>query len=377
MSLNSNSYSCSFLANSSSSRLTYLWIISYFQAVKRVLKALKGEYSLPLLLGSITVISLNISSFELTLGAFKSGGKGFLAATLYGLISNAAIFYLTADRLVPRLLKKRRYQIFILQISLLFILITSVEILVDVLILKDQFAKLNELLYEAIEYNVASHLFIVLAALVYRFSKDWFVNERLQRQLKEEKLQAELSFLKSQINPHFLFNTLNNLFSSAQKNGDDETAAGIGQLANLMRYMLHASDQVKVSLDEEIDYLKSYIELQTMRWRNSDQLQLSVTFPETAAGIHIKPMMLIPFIENAFKYGVSNQRKSQIVISLEAFYGSIIFHCTNDIVNDNQLEDSGIGLTNVKRRLELLYKDRHQLDIKQDKDQFVIQLELT
>lgn len=349
----------------------------YFQAVKAILRSMKWEYGMPLIIGISIVLVLNIDGIDITIGAFQSGSTGYLFATLYGLISNSLIFYITADRLVPHLLKKGRYQTFGLQTCLLFVLITCLESLTDIIILKDHFDGLNLLVYEVVEYNIASHLFILLMAVIYRFSKDWFVNERLQRQLKEEKLNAELSFLKSQINPHFLFNTLNNLFSSAQKHGDEETAEGIAQLANLMRYMLHISAQTDISLEEEIQYLNSYIELQTMRWRNSDQLQLSVSFPEITSGMNIKPMTLIPFIENAFKYGVSNHKQSRIIISLEVFYGSIIFHCTNDIVNDNQMEDSGIGLTNVKRRLELLYKDRHQLDIKQDKDQFVVQLELT
>lgn len=295
----------------------------------------------------------------------------------YGFLSNAFLFYLVADRLVPRFLKKRHYLAFSLWLSLIYVVFTVSETLIDIVLLKQSHANLDGLRYESAEYNVIAHIFVIAAAVIFRFSKDWFVNERLERQLREEKLSAELSFLKSQVNPHFLFNTLNNLFSSAQKNGDEETADGISKLANLMRYMLHTSDQTHISLDEEIEYLKSYIDLQTMRWRNSELLQLSASFPENATGLHIKPMILIPFIENAFKYGVSNQQASSIVVSLEVFYGSIIFHCTNDIVNQNELEDSGIGLTNVKRRLELLYKDNHQLDIRQEKDQFTVRLELT
>ncbi|MCE7992862.1 MAG: histidine kinase [Roseivirga sp.] len=337
----------------------------------------KHEYSLPLILGLIIFIVLNLNGLELTLGAFHSGSRVYRVAMLYGFLSNASIFYLVADRLVPRLLKKRHFLAFSLWFSLIFVIFTTSETFIDIALLKQIYLNLDELIYELAEYNVISHIFVMVAAVIYRFSNDWFMNEQLQRQLKEEKLSSELSFLKSQINPHFLFNTLNNLFSSAQKNGDEETAAGIAQLANLMRYMLHTSDQTSIRLEEEIKYLESFIELQTMRWRNSEQLQLSVSFPETPADIHIKPMILIPFIENAFKYGVSSHIPSRIIVSLEAFYGSVIFHCTNDIVNDNQLEASGIGLTNVKRRLELLYKDSHQLDIKQDKDQFTVQLELT
>lgn len=344
--------------------------------MKRVFEPKKTEYVILSATGILLVLFLNLSGLELTIGAFHSGSKGYLSATIYGLISNALIFYLTADRLIPRLLRKGRYYAFSIQISLLLLVVSGLESLADILLLKGRFSGFSELANEVVEYNIVSHLFILLAAVVYRFSKDWFVNERLQRQLKEEKLTAELSFLRSQINPHFLFNTLNNLFSSAQKNGDEETASGIGQLANLMRYMLHMSDQSSINLQEEIGYLKSYIELQTMRWRKSDQLHLAVSFPEAVSGIHIRPMILIPFIENAFKYGVSSHKKSHITISIEVFYGAVIFHCTNDIVNDNRLEDSGIGLNNVKRRLELLYKDRHQLDIKQNQGQFIVQLEI-
>lgn len=334
------------------------------------------EYSLPLITGLIVFAVLNLNGLEVTLGVFSSGAQGYRTAMLYGFLSNTGIFYLVAGWLVPRFLKKRHYLTFSLWLSLIFTLFTASETLIDILLLKQSYPYPDELVYESAEYNVISHLFVIVAAVIFRFSKDWFVNERLQRQLREEKLSAELSFLKSQVNPHFLFNTLNNLFSSAQKNGDEETADGISKLANLMRYMLHISDQTQISLDEEIEYLKSYIELQTMRWRNSNRLLLSASFPETPTALHIKPMILIPFIENAFKYGVSNHQDSRITISIEIFYGSVIFHCSNDIVNNNQMEDSGIGLTNVKRRLELLYKDNYELHIERDKDQFTVRLNL-
>jgi len=209
-----------------------------------------------------------------------------------------------------------------------------------------------------------------------RITGEWFKNEKQKKEMEAEKLFSELAFLKSQVNPHFLFNTLNNICSLARKKSED-TEDAIIKLAQIMRYMLQDSKDEKVSLGKEVEYLENYIELQ--RLRISGQVKIQFTVEGTPEFLQIEPLLLIPFVENAFKHGVSYLEDSMIVILLRVGPDRLFLKVDNKIFRQEaepSSRDSGIGLKNVIRRLELLYPQRHSLTIQNDGEDYRVELSI-
>ncbi|HWB94649.1 MAG TPA: sensor histidine kinase [Puia sp.] len=212
------------------------------------------------------------------------------------------------------------------------------------------------------------------------FIREWIRNDLTRSQAEAQQLNTEIKFLRSQVNPHFLFNTLNNLFSMAQKKGNDELADGISKLSGMMRYMIYESNTGNVPLFKEIDYLKSCIALNKLRYADSE-VAVSFTHPPPAAveEVRIAPMLFIPFLENAFKHGVSIGHRSYIVLSIAVEQEKLTFTCENaDHSNIKKLEDgnTGIGLANVKRRLDLLYSGKYELHTRLDGGKYSVHLQI-
>jgi len=217
---------------------------------------------------------------------------------------------------------------------------------------------------------------IITLSIAVRLTSEWFKNERQKKEMEAEKLSSDLAFLKSQINPHFLFNILNNICSLARKKSD-HTENAIIKLSQIMRYMLQDSKDEKVSLGKEVEYLESYIQLQQLRI--SDQVKISFTVEGDPESFFIEPLLLIPFVENAFKHGVSYHEPSVIEIRLALSSESLFFTVQNNIVKhkDETLEPgSGIGLKNVMRRLDLLYPEQHNITITDDGKLYLAELTL-
>lgn len=187
---------------------------------------------------------------------------------------------------------------------------------------------------------------------------------------------ANLSFLRSQINPHFLFNALNTLYGTALTEQADKTSDGIQKLGDMMRFMLHENQMDKIPLSREIDYLKNYLDLQMLRFGNDNNLDVNIQINADPCEGSIAPMLLIPFVENAFKHGISTQYKSWIKINLRCIQGSVHMDVINSIhttkPTQGTKEESGIGLVNVKERLMMQYAQKHQLTItSNDEEHFV------
>ena len=215
-------------------------------------------------------------------------------------------------------------------------------------------------------------------ALAYFFLKAWAKSELIQSQLQANNLSTEIKFLKSQINPHFLFNTLNNLFSMAQGKGNDELADGISKLSGMMRYMLYDSNEERVPLTKEITYLEECITLNKLRYADEEVI---ITFDHTGqiADISIAPMLFIPFVENAFKHGVAIGQRTALQIAIVVSGQKLNFSCVNtdhSSIKKMGMEITGIGLENVKRRLELVYPGRHRLKINKEDGKFIVNLEI-
>jgi LytS/YehU family sensor histidine kinase len=201
--------------------------------------------------------------------------------------------------------------------------------------------------------------------------------DKLNSEKQNENLKTELSLLRSQVNPHFMFNVLNNMVALARKQSDLLEPSLI-KLSSLMRYMLYETGEQKVSLLKETEYLQSYIDLQQQRF--GKKLTVNVSLPPADKQYEIEPMLLIPFVENAFKHGTGLIDHPQIDISLSAQNNWLHFTVTNKYdpaateIKDNA---SGIGLANVQRRLELLYSHhKHTLNISRDSNTFAVTLKI-
>lgn len=198
--------------------------------------------------------------------------------------------------------------------------------------------------------------------------------------LKKElgKSDASLSFLQSQINPHFLFNALNTLYGTALQENAERTGEGIQKLGDMMRFMLHENVQDKISLTRDVDYLENYIALQKLRTSRSGNIIIDTQIDEQLNNLEITPMLLIPFVENAFKHGISLQHPSHIKVTLQTKENTLYFDVHNSIHikpdNDPEKLKSGIGLLNVKQRLALLYPGKHELIIRESAKEFFIHL---
>ncbi|WP_316813017.1 sensor histidine kinase [Pedobacter heparinus] len=238
-----------------------------------------------------------------------------------------------------------------------------------------------EMAVAVIAFHVPTQLIISTTLSWYIYKKRSATNAELTS-LKTElgRSDASLSFLRSQINPHFLFNALNTLYGTALQEKAERTGEGIQKLGDMMRFMLQENLQDKISLTRDIDYLNNYIALQKLRTSRSSSIVIETRIDEQPSDFLIAPMLLIPFVENAFKHGISLQEPSHIKITLQTKDNTLYFdvHNTIHLKNENDPEkmQSGIGLQNVKRRLSLLYPNHHELLIRESAREFFIHLTL-
>jgi hypothetical protein len=203
----------------------------------------------------------------------------------------------------------------------------------------------------------------------------WLDTERIKDKVENEKTTTELSFLKSQVNPHFFFNTLNNIYSLAVIQSN-KTADAVLKLSHIMRYILTETQTDFVALENEINFIQNYIDLQSVRL--TDKVSVSFKIDGYIQDKKIAPLLFIPFVENAFKYGVSTKEKTEIKIHLAVKENKVKFSVTNTIVqHENKIhETTGIGIQNVKRRLTLLYPDKYDLKIETVENYFLANLEI-
>jgi hypothetical protein len=204
--------------------------------------------------------------------------------------------------------------------------------------------------------------------------ENWFTDMQLKKELENRNLKNELELLKSQVNPHFLFNTLNNI-DSLIHNSPKGASDALITLSDMLRYMIYETPGDKVPLSKEIAYIRNYIKLQSLRFRNSNYVKFN--FPQDCSSIIVAPMLLIPFIENAFKYASEDGNMPVIDISLLCNENQLTFVCTNKFnYNNNNLPTGGVGIENAKRRLQLIYPDNYELRIDKENNIFKVELEI-
>jgi LytS/YehU family sensor histidine kinase len=214
-----------------------------------------------------------------------------------------------------------------------------------------------------------------LYAFVLRLAVDWFYKYQRQKELEKQNSMTELALLRSQINPHFLFNTLNNI-NSFSSHDPEKTSYAIIKLSEIMRYMLYEASNEKVFLANEIAYINNFIALQKLRFKETDFVHFTTEGP--IAGILIPPMIFLPFIENAFKHGTFSVANA-IEIYLKSEKNHLTFSCKNQIkksTETGQKQSGGLGMKNIQRRLEILFPGHHELRIREEKNTYLVELNI-
>jgi len=289
--------------------------------------------------------------------------------TISGII-HAIIFYSNAFFLYPRLMNKRTWWLYVLCSAAMIMVSNQLKFF----ILSVWF---SEVLQDRSIYGFifGPSIVVFIISIVYRRVIDNIRREKEQKEKQAERLSSELKFLRSQVSPHFLFNMMTNMVSLARQKSDLLEPSLI-KLSDLLRYMLYESDEEKFSIKKEIDCLKDYIELQQLRF--GDDVNVQLDLKNENPDCSIEPMLLFPFVENAFKHGIGLVKDPFIKIYLEVKERHLFFSVINNYNKQNFSKDknSGIGLSNVKNRLNLLYPGKYKLNLKDDGTIFKAELNL-
>lgn len=331
--------------------------------------------------GHLLIWLFNYLLFAFTLGLDWSGFSNqpdsdyntLAYAYAYGVLLNALLFYAQAYWLVPKLyMRNRKARYYVLALSIT-IVVSFLEVYLDY-VLYDIFAiEATDAFLDNFGVIVAVNLFYVVAGFYYIFRLEHKKSERVRQSLLEESYKAELKYLKAQISPHFLFNGINSVYHLIDKDSvlAKETLL---QFSELLRYQLYESESY-ILLEKELNYVSHYISIEKTRRGSDIQLHYDIEFQNPNK--KMAPLLLIPFIENAFKHCSSQRDENIIDIKVIEAGGRITLNTTNsfdDLTPKN--ESGGIGLVNVKKRLSLLYPDEYELEIRKDKGLFRVALSI-
>ncbi len=287
--------------------------------------------------------------------------------------------YFIVYHLLPRYLFQKKILHFFAYFAITILLTAIIRRYTDNYVIQEYFlvyGKLpildpNQFIYTLLKINL-----VLVLPMTLKITENVFSSDRKQRLLEKEKLEAELMFLKNQTHPHFLFNTLNNLYSLVLKKSDKSLNV-ILKLSELLRYMLYETNASRVSIQKELNSIKSYIELEKIRYGKRVDLSFNTWGNFTVD--EIAPMLIIPFIENSFKHCTSGSNgEGWITIDMSILEHSFSLKIENSIPTTTQeiTDAHGIGLKNVKRRLELLYEKDHELIIEESSDSYLVNLKL-
>lgn len=306
---------------------------------------------------------------------------------LFYVVMQALGVYFNLYFLIPKFLKKGNYLVYIPAL-LLTVILTSAGIIggyhVNAMVVGIPFEELFKIapseFFQLFKGNaLPSTLASMTLAMSIKLTKNWMASEQHRNTIEKEKLQTELKFLRSQFNPHFLFNTINSIFVLIHKD-QDKASMSLAKFSELLRYQLYQCNEPFIPLEQELNYVENFIELEKLR-QDLKNMELHVELDKsTMSNLQIAPFLLVPFVENAFKH-VSHHKTSKnwVNIKLEVLEKNLWLTVSNskNILTLAQKEDAnGIGLANVKRRLELLYPNVHSLEIIQDNLAHKIRLQL-
>ncbi len=328
---------------------------------------------------------LFIAGFNLLMGSLMPSDNR--AMTLLGIptvICSCSLFYLNYGFLIGRFWTRKKYLAFVLlnMAALLLCMFFQYECYI---FLFDKYGPIVEL-PDDFDYKVMSSvislaylpsgLFFILISSLIKTSWFWNQSQARVKELENEHIKAELEGLKSQINPHFLFNSLNAIYALIAMD-QDKAQEATHALSNLLRYVLNEKNEEMVPLDDELKFTQDYIDLMSMRF-SSDMLSLKVEMPDDAQGWRIAPMLFMTLIENAFKHGISNASPSFILVLIHIADEKIFATVSNSRFPKNEPDrrGGGIGLDNLSKRLELIYGEQASMTVTQEEDSYTTKLEI-
>lgn len=309
----------------------------------------------------------------------------YLIKFLSLIIFQAIGVYFCLYYLIPKYLEKGKLIIYILFV-LLTVLAMSLAItgsyFLGLTFFTDQPDIKNSVNLMFLKHAVPSSLSSMTLGMSIKLAKNYLESQKKQQLLEKEKLETELKFLKSQFNPHFLFNTINSIFVLINKNTSQAKDA-LAKFSELLRYQLYECNESEIPLDRELAYLSSYIELEKLRQNPNLKIKTELLTHSTG-NLAIAPFLLMPFVENAFKHvSKLNQKSNWIDLSLKLDGNSFVFYVANSLAEQHEkskeaYNSNGLGLKNVKRRLELLYEDKYDLRLTEAEGKYetVLKLEL-
>lgn len=296
----------------------------------------------------------------------------------YSLILNnlfaVAAYYLNYYYFIPSFNLRRKYITYAIALTITTLVVLLIPLVCNFLLQRwgTEFRFIDFLIAPFGPVLMLSFAFML--SYILRRHNEWKQVQRDKMEMEMQRNAAEVILLRNQINPHFFFNTLNGIYSMALQQSD-KIPAVLLQLSGMMRYVLYDSNAQKVPLEKEMAYMQQYVEMQKMRLGKNNHVNFEVT--GVTDGILITPLLMIPFLENNFKYGISGNVTTNMKMSIDCSDGKLRFISSNTTVSGNGSKDhGGIGISNVKRRLELDYHNRYDLQIAQQGDEFIVKLDL-
>lgn len=299
----------------------------------------------------------------------------FLACVSIRVLLLVLIAYLNIQYFLPAYLMKKRYLAYALAVLVSVLGYLIVQSLFDYYLYGYVIGPMrNSRLLETLSYNFFSTLWYLGLMLALKLSMDWYAQKLTIQQIMVEKLNTEIHYLRAQVNPHFLFNALNNLYALTLKKSDEAPAAVL-KLSGLMEYMLYESNEDLIPLNKELEYLQNYLELEKLRSDNQANIQLEVR--GDAEHCLVAPFLVLPVLENAIKHGLNNTDGNaylHLSISIGTYLDVKLINSTANHSKQNQ--KGGIGLQNLRKRLELLYPDKHSLTTRELPGKFETELKI-
>jgi two-component system LytT family sensor kinase len=318
---------------------------------------------------------------------FNTVDGSIYAARFVDVCTSLILFMTVVFFLIPRFLEKRRIISFMLISAALIALLALLEFGFDQIILRlfnlptgpEEISDKMITFYRRKSYDfpiLPVNLVVYTLGILYGLSRDWIRKYRQESKMFQEKMKADIDLLRSQINPHFFFNALNNIYAITQRNRDDEAGRAIMKLSGLMRYMIYDSDVAKISLVREVEHIENYLEVARLKFDKKDKVDIRLEKKGNFRDYKMAPLLLVPFVENAFKHGVGSKGDGYIHMSLSVSDSELLFCIENPIRRKEEplKKHPGIGLDNVKKRLQMIYPERHQLDISDKAGKFDVKL---
>jgi sensor histidine kinase YesM len=291
-----------------------------------------------------------------------------------GALSYAIILYGNALWLIPHLYRKKKYLSYAVIIVLGLVAITWLRAQIQFYIYYHLILKTKgHLVFANYAYPFVTHCLFFIFSIAFRFTLDYFSIKQQQEQLLKQHAEAQLNLLKAQVQPHFLFNTLNNIYFVAQRESP-LTADLIEKLSSIMRYFLEQGPHQEIPLSAEMGFIRNYIELEKMRIRHP--VKTTIEVPEDISQVKIPPMLLIPLVENVFKHGIDKRGKNNYISIRLQISDRIHFRVCNHFRSDASHNGTGwgIGLNNLSKRLQILYGDNYQLVSDHSEDVYISNL---